>query len=528
MNHGLQKIPDIPMEDEQEGQMDIVKMRDIVKTYPNVTALNHVSLTIRKGEIHALLGENGAGKSTLMKVLYGMTRPDSGEIEINGKTVNFKNPMQAIKMGIGMVHQHFMLAEAMSVLENIVVGAEPKKSGKVDYAKAEKEIREMIQKFGFSVSTDALIENLTVGEKQQVEILKILYRSAEVLILDEPTAVLSPQEVEGFFEVLRRMKADGKSCIIITHKLYEVFQIADRITVMRNGSMTGHVEPEDMKKISVDTLAEYMVGKERTTGESIQTKREYGNVCLEVEKLSYKEADKVYLDNVSFTVKKGEILGVAGVEGNGQSELVKVLTGLIKPDTMSLKVEGSEIHGSPKDFIKAGVGHIPEDRLKYAVAENMSIADNLILGYQDESEFCEKGIMKLKKIREISDARIKKYRIKTPDSGTLISQLSGGNQQKVVVARVFEENSKVLICSQLTRGVDISTSEFFYSLLREFCGRGLATLLVSSDLEEIFTLSDTIAVMYKGKIVGLRRKEDFTREEIGILMTGGTLEGGRP
>lgn len=507
--------------------MSIVNLEDIVKTYPNVTALNHVSMKIETGEIHALLGENGAGKSTLMRVLYGMTRPDSGKIEIDHRPVKIENPMKAINMGIGMVHQHFMLADAMNVVENIIVGAEPKKNGRVDYNQAKQDISEMIRKFGFSVSPEALVENLTVGEKQQVEILKILYRSAQVLILDEPTAVLSPQEVERFFEVLRRMKEDGKSCIIITHKLYEVFQIADRITVMRNGVVTGHVEPEDMGKISVSQLAEYMVGK--TSGFSGNDRKDnnFGEVCLQVENLNYMYANQAVLDNITFQIRKGEILGIAGVEGNGQSELVKALTGLITPDQMTLKLDGEKLCGSVKDFIKRGIGHIPEDRLKYAVAENMSIEENLVLGYQDKSEFCEKGIMKLKKIRKMSAERIDRYRIKTPDSKTLVSQLSGGNQQKVVVARVFEEASKVLICSRLTRGVDISTSEFFYSLLREFCERGGAALLVSSDLEEILKLSDTIAVMYKGKIAGMRKKEEFTREEIGTLMTGGTLDQGK-
>lgn len=506
--------------------MSIVHLEDIVKTYPNVTALNHVSMKVEKGEIHALLGENGAGKSTLMKVLYGMTRPDSGRIEINHTPVEIENPMKAIKMGIGMVHQHFMLADAMDVVENIIVGAEPIKKGRVDYNRAKLEIEEMIRKFGFSVSPDALVEELTVGEKQQVEILKILYRSATILILDEPTAVLSPQEVERFFEVLNRMKMDGKSCIIITHKLYEVFQIADRITVMRDGVVTGHVEPEDMGNISVNRLAEYMVGAKPVLSEHNQEKKSFGNLCLEVKNLNCKYADKTVLEDISLRIRKGEILGVAGVEGNGQSELVMALTGLRKPDSMSLKLDGEEIHGTAKDFIKQGIGHIPEDRLKYAVTENMTIAENLVLGYQDNSEFSERGFMKLKKITSMSMERIKKYRIKAPDSKTLISQLSGGNQQKVVVARVFEEASKVLICSQLTRGVDISTSEFFYSLLRDFCERGGAVMLVSSDLEEVLKLSDTIAVMYKGKIAGLKPKKDFTREEIGILMTGGSLEKG--
>jgi simple sugar transport system ATP-binding protein len=296
---------------------------------------------------------------------------------------------------------------------------------------------------------------------------------------------------------------------------------------MRDGVVTGQVEPENMIKTSVNQLANYMVGKTTAITNHAQERKVYGDICFEVEELSCKNENKVILDDISLCIRKGEILGIAGVEGNGQSELVKALTGLLKPNSMILKLDGKTVKGTTKDFIKQGIGHIPEDRLKYAVAENMSIAENLVLGYQDSEEYCKKGIMKLKKIKSMSAGRIEKYRIKAPDFKTLINQLSGGNQQKVVVARVFEETSKVLICSQLTRGVDISTSEFFYSLLRAFGESGGATLLVSSDLEEIFTLSDTIAVMYKGKIAGLRKKEDFTREEVGILMTGGRLDTGK-
>ena len=321
--------------------MGIVKLKNIVKQYPGVTALGHVTMEIAEGEIHALLGENGAGKSTLMKVLYGMTKPDGGEIEIRGENVEIRNPMQAIHLGIGMVHQHFMLADAMTVTENVIIGAEPKKDVRVDFKKAEKDIAEMIRKFGFSVSPDALVEDLTVGEKQQVEILKILYRSAQILILDEPTAVLSPQEVDGFFEVLRKLKSDGKSCIIITHKLYEVFQIADRVTVMRTGKVTGHIEPEEMAETSVAELARLMVGSDSEYhAESPDNAKRSGDqgVCLEVKNLSYSSGGKSLLEQISFQIHKGEILGIAGVEGNGQSELVKALTGLIKPDSMELRL----------------------------------------------------------------------------------------------------------------------------------------------------------------------------------------------
>ena len=343
--------------------MSNIFLKEIVKRYPGVLALDHVSMEIKEGEIHALLGENGAGKSTLMKVLYGMTKADQGTIEINGERVEIKTPMDAIDLGIGMVHQHFMLADAMSVVENVIAGAEPTYKGVIDIHRAKNEVSVMIEKFGFSVSPDALIEDLNVGEKQQVEILKVLYRSANFLILDEPTAVLSPQEVDRFFEVLRRMKADGKSCVIITHKLYEVFQIADRVTVMRAGSVTGGVAPEDMRATSVAKLAEFMVGKSTNLSEGAD--HVIGSqVSLDVDNITYKKDKRVILNRVHFQIHKGEILGVAGVEGNGQSELVQALTGLLKPEIFKVKLDGLPLSGQTKDFIRQGIGHIPEDRLK--------------------------------------------------------------------------------------------------------------------------------------------------------------------
>lgn len=504
----------------------MIEMEDIVKTYGNVTALNEVSFQIKRGEIHALLGENGAGKSTLMKVLYGMTIPDRGKIVIEGKTVGIKNPMQAIRLGIGMVHQHFMLAEAMSVIDNIIAGEEPKNKNKIDYGCAKTQIEEMIKRFRFSLKPDTKVADLTVGEKQQVEILKVLYRSAEVLILDEPTAVLSPSEVEGLFEVLRELRSQGKSCIIITHKLYEVVQIADRITVMRDGVVTGKVGNQEISQISVDQLAEYMVGR------TIQLKRKErqvgtGEVCLEVKNLNFSAAGRKILDQINFSIKEGEILGVAGVEGNGQSELLQALTGLLRPDSMELLLDGNIVSGDARAFIDHGIGHVPEDRLKYAVAEEMSIADNIVLGYQNDRQFSHRGWMNHKNIKKVCEERIRKYKIKTSGTETKIRQLSGGNQQKVVIARVFAQNPRCMICAQLTRGVDIGASEYFYSELRKFRDDGNAVLLVSSDLQEVMMLSDTIAVMYKGRIVGQKPAASFTQEAIGKLMAGGKETSGQ-
>lgn len=497
----------------------MIEMINVVKTYGDVTALNHVSFDTGRGEIHALLGENGAGKSTLMKVLYGMTIPDEGEMTINQERVKIKTPMDAIKLGIGMVHQHFMLAEAMSVMENIIAGEEPIKGRRIDYGKAHKGITEMIEQFHFSIRADSKVSELTVGEKQQVEILKVLYRSAQVLILDEPTAVLSPGEVEGLFEVLRGLKAQGKSCIIITHKLYEVIQIADRITVMRDGVVTGKVDKEEIGQISVDRLAEFMVGRTIQT-QRLQRERTRGKVCLEVKNLICKKGARTILDDISFAVREGEILGIAGVEGNGQSELIQALTGLLKTDSMELLLDGEAVKGTSRAFIDRGIGHIPEDRLKYAVAEDMSIAENVVLGYQSDEQFSKHGLMRNKNILKICEERIKKYKIKSSGSEMPVRQLSGGNQQKVVIARVFAQKPRFMVCAQLTRGVDIGASEYFYSELMKFRDAQNAVLLVSSDLQEVMMLSDTIGVMYKGRLIGVKPAQEYTREEIGRLMAG--------
>lgn len=504
----------------------MIEMTNIVKTYGDVRALDCVSFQMEPGEIHALLGENGAGKSTLMKVVYGMTAPDEGVITVNGMKVDMKNPMQAIKLGIGMVHQHFMLAEAMSVTENIIVGEEPRSGSRIDYGNAKKRISDMIEQFHFSIQADDKVSDLTVGEKQQVEILKVLYRNAEVLILDEPTAVLSPIEVEGLFDVLRRLKKKGKSCVIITHKLYEVIKIADRVTVMRDGVVTGYVDKEQMSHISVNKLAELMVGRPIQMQRYVR-KSMSGNIRLKVTDLSYKVNGRSILEGISFSIKEGEILGIAGVEGNGQSELVQALTGLLKPDSLEILLDGISVTGKARQFIDSGIGHVPEDRLKCAVAESMSISDNMILGYQNEATFSSHGWMRYKNIKKVCEERISKYKIKTKGSETLVSQLSGGNQQKVVIARVFAQAPKVMVCAQLTRGVDVGASEYFYSELMKFRDAGNAILLISSDLQEVMMLSDTIAVMYKGKIVQLKNAEEYSQEEIGMLMAGAQASQGK-
>lgn len=498
----------------------MIEMNHIVKTYPGVKALDDVSLTIRPGEIHALLGENGAGKSTLMKVLYGMTVPESGTIQIDGKTQTFRKPSDAIAAGIGMVHQHFMLAGALTVTENVIVGAEPGTAAAVDYKAAARTVSEMIQRFSFTVEPQKRVSALSVGEMQQVEILKLLYRGASTLILDEPTAVLSPIEVDQLFEVLRELKEQGKSCVIITHKLYEVLQIADRITIMRSGVVSGYVAPDQMQSVSTRQLAEYMVGR-ALLQPTRRSETRSDAVRLQLRNLNYSVKKQKLLNHIDLDIHAGEILGIAGVEGNGQSELVKVLTGNLQPDTMELQIDGVPVSGNAKAFLRNRVGHIPEDRLKYAVAEDMTIEENLILGYEDTPEFCRHGLLRHAQIYAAAKERLEKYRIKAASSKSTIRQLSGGNQQKVVIARVFEAAPKVMICAQLTRGVDIGASEYFYQLLHDYTEKGNAVLLVSSDLQEILAHSDTVAVMYHGELSPCRPAESYTMQSIGLLMVGG-------
>ena len=364
--------------------MEVVRLENITKQYPGVLALDHANLEICSGEIHALLGENGAGKTTLMKVLYGMTVPDEGKIYINQKQVSFSSPIEAISAGIGMVHQHFMQAEMLTVLENVIAGAEPSAKGKIKYAKARRGVQEMIDRFSFDINLDSKIEDLSVGERQRVEILKVLYRGGKILIFDEPTAVLTPLETEAFFTVLRKFKEQGKSIVIITHKLQEVMEIADRITVMRDGVITGHCMPQD---VTINDLASMMVKREIKVNEHMRAETVSPEVYFEVKDLLLTASEKVILDHISLKIHKGEILGIAGVEGNGQTELIRCLTGLQKPDTMELIVDGEAVTGNASDFIRQGIGHVPEDRLGTAVVENDSISTNLMLGYHFKERF---------------------------------------------------------------------------------------------------------------------------------------------
>lgn len=501
--------------------MNVVEIQGVSKDFPGVKALDAVDFSVCKGEIHALLGENGAGKSTLMKILYGMHKPDTGIIAINGKNIDISSPMEAIRLGIGMVHQHFMLVPVLTVAENIVVGAEPKRGLFFDLQKSISEVDKMAKKFGFTIDPKKKVEELSVGERQRIEILKALYRGAEILILDEPTAVLTPLEVKELFLTLRQLKEKGKSIILITHKLHEIMEISDKVTVMRDGKMIGTVFPKDT---SANELANMMVGREVKLGIKCRATN-IGDNLFEIKHLSLKNGDRVCLKDINLNLRKGEILGIAGVEGNGQTELIEVLTGLRRPDEMSLKINGHELNGNANDFIRAGVGHIPEDRGDRGLVMGMSISKNSILGYHRMPRFVKKGMFQSNLVSQYVEVLMKTFRIKAANAETHVGTLSGGNQQKVIIGRVFSQNTQVVIAAQPTRGVDVGAIEYIHEKMLEFRNQGKAILLISADLDEVKSLSDRIAVLYKGCVVAQGITEDFTDTELGVLMTGGNICG---
>ena len=501
--------------------MNAIEMRGITKIYPGVRALDNVSFSVEQGEIHSLLGENGAGKSTLMNVLYGMTTPDAGEILVEGKPVTIRRSAQAIALGIGMVHQHFMLTPVMTITENVIVGCEPVHGPFLDRKKATESVQALIDKFHFHLNASARVQTLSVGEQQRVEILKALYRGANVLILDEPTAVLTPQEVGELFSVLRELKAAGKSIIIITHKLRETAEIADRVSVLRAGVMVD--QGLSAAGCSASDLALMMVGRKVDLSYTRRSKS-VGETAYQVQNLNLTVKGVPILRDVALEVHKGEILGIAGIEGNGQSELIEVLTGLRKPDSMDLVKDGQPLSGKAAAFLSAGVGHIPEDRLVRGMIGPMTIEDNIILGYHRKKEFSSHGIRRKNEIRAFSEKQLTDYQIKAPNVLEKCGSLSGGNQQKVVVARVFSEDPDVLIAAQPTRGVDVGAQELIHSRLLDLRDAGKAVLLISADLDEVRRLSDRIAVIYEGKIVAQGSYDTWNEMELGLLMAGEKAE----
>ena len=508
-----------------------VEMRGISKAWPGVVANDRVDLQVRKGEIHALVGENGAGKSTLMNILYGLIRPDSGEILINGQAGHISGPRDAIRHGIGMVHQHFMLIPPLTVAENIVLGSEPGGPASAFRTKeARAQINALSKQYGLPINPDTKIEKLSVGLQQRVEILKVLYRSAEILIMDEPTGVLTPQETFELFSVLRGLVDQGKTIIFITHKLREVLELSDTITVLRRGKNAGMLVTRETNQAEI---ARMMVGREVLLRVN-KTPARPGPVVLQVEGISAQSNRGLEaLHEVSFEVRAGEILGVAGVEGNGQSELVEAVTGMRKVTggRMTLTQVDNGQAGQTRDITTlnaneerlAGVAHIPEDRRESGLVLADSLADNLILGRQHWPQFARGGfILSFNKIASWARKLVAEYDVRTASIESTARSLSGGNQQKLIIAREFSSDPMLLVASQPTRGVDIGAIEFIHRRIIEQRDAGKAVLLISAELDEIRSLSDRIAVMYEGQIVGIVSPE-ASEEELGILMTGGKL-----
>jgi len=497
----------------------VLELRGITKAFPGVLANDRIDLTLEEGEIHALLGENGAGKTTLMNVLYGLYAPDDGEITIRGRRVEIHEPNDAIAQGIGMVHQHFMLVPVLTVTENVMLGVESLKNWfLLDRATAAQRIRQISEQYGLQVDPDAYIRTLPVGVQQRVEIIKLLYREADILILDEPTAVLTPQEVEELFKVVRSLVAQGKSVIFITHKLKEVMSIADRITVLRNGRVVGTTTPTQTDE---QQLAAMMVGREVL----LRVKKgpaNPGETVLDVESLEVMDdRGNLAVRSISFQVRAGEVLGMAGVQGNGQTELVQALTGLRSPLSGQVHILDADVTGvSPRRVLEHGVAHVPEDRQQDGLVLSFPVSDNLVLNTYYLPPFARLGILDQEAILATAEKGTRMFDVRTPSVLTPVSNLSGGNQQKVIVAREFSRHIRLLIASQPTRGLDVGSVEYIHRRIVEKRDEGCAILLVSPELDEVMGLSDRIAVMYEGRIMDTLPADQVTKEEIGLLMAG--------
>jgi len=499
----------------------IVEMLSIRKVYPDGTvALRGVDFEVRKGEIHGLLGENGAGKTTLMKILSGLLPLTEGEIRIQGKPVQLRSTMEGLKAGIGIVHQHFALVPPFTALQNIFLGEEgggPLSPLKLEEAR--KKVGSLIEKVGLKVPLDTPVESLPVGVQQRAEILKILYRNAEILILDEPTASLTPLEVDELFQILRALKKEGKTIVFITHKLKEVLEITDRITVLRNGKVTGKLPT---KLATPDKLAVMMIGKKVVPGE-IKKAKALGQPVLIVKDLVVKnDLDIPIVNGVSFKVRSGEIFGIAGVEGNGQSELVQAITGLRTIEKGEIRINGVEIsRKNPVELYRMGLAHIPEDKRKLGLILDFDVAENSILGLHKEPKFSGRvGYLNWKKVYSYAIGLIERFGVITPSIMTNAKSLSGGNQQRLVAARELSKPSSLIVAAHPTRGLDVAATHYIRELLIEMRDVGKAVLLISADLDEVTLLSDRIAVMYEGKFIGLGRPSEFNRRDLGLMMGG--------
>ena len=496
-----------------------VEMRGVTKRFGEVVANRNINLAVRDQSIHAIIGENGAGKSTAMNILYGFYNPDEGEILVDGEVRAIKNPSDAIALGLGMVHQHFMLVEPLTVTENIVLGAEPTAGLAIDYRRARARVKEISEQYGLRIDPDARVGELSVGQQQRVEILKTLYRGARILILDEPTAVLTPQEVTEMFAILRSLREQGKTIIIITHKLAEVLALSDNITVMRDGQTVGNLPTNGA---TAEGLARMMVGREvllRVEKDEARPRE----AVLSVQDLACEDAEHGrVLDGISFEVRGGETLGIAGVEGNGQTELIEILAGLRKATGGQVLLEGEHIEAlDPRARKRLRIAHIPEDRHRRGLLLSFDLAANSILGVHRDPPFSGRVLLNQGVINKRAAALVKEYDVRPPDITLPARALSGGNQQKLIVAREFDIKPKLLLVSQPTRGVDIGATEFIHRKLIELRDAGAAVLLVSAELDEVMSLSDRVIVLYEGRIVGEVDPKTVSEEEIGLMMTGG-------
>jgi simple sugar transport system ATP-binding protein len=496
-----------------------LELRGITKRFPGVVANDNVNLALNTGEVLSLIGENGAGKSTLMSVLYGMYKPDEGQIVIDGTELVFASPADAIAAGIGMVHQHFMLVPVFTVAENVVLGVEPTGAlGKLNIDEARRMVREISDKYNLDLDPDAVIEDLPVGVQQRVEIVKVLLRDAKVVVFDEPTAVLTPSEIIEFFEIVKTLVSAGRGVVFITHKLKEALNIADRIAVLRRGKVVGEVDP---KTATESQIAEMMVGRPvQLTVDKNSAK--VGEVVLKVTDLTVLDADgRTHVENVSFEVHAGEIVGIAGVQGNGQTELVEALTGLRKATSGVIALDGKDLtHSNPRERHHMGMAHIPEDRQRQGLVGGLSVAENLVLTRYHDDQFSHGVIVDWDAANAIAETLITEYDIRTPNKETGVGTLSGGNQQKVIVARELSRDLRLTIAAQPTRGVDVGSIEYIHSRIVKERDAGTAVLIVSTELEEVMSLSDRLLVMYRGKVVAELDPKKVTPMEVGLYMAG--------
>ncbi len=496
----------------------LLELDGITKRFPGVLANDHVDFDVRSGEVHTLLGENGAGKSTLMKILYGLYNADEGEIRLRGRPVTISSPSDAIERGIGMIHQHFMLVPTLTVAENVALGLPPTRRVLMDLNPVRERIRELSDTYGLAVDPDSYIWQLAVGERQRVEILKAIYRDVSLLILDEPTSVLTPSEVDDLFDTLRQMTRAGRGLVFISHKLHEVMALSDRITVLRTGRVTGRTIPDETSR---EDLAHMMVGRQVKLAPT-RLESTIGGARLSIEGLNV-DGDRGAraVTDVDLKVRSGEVLGIAGVSGNGQRELAEAVTGLRPPTSGKVVINGVDTtHQSPKEIRRLGVSYIPEERMRDGAVAEFSVSENLILTDHDQPPISRRGFLDFNQIKKICSDLVRRFTVKTPTLDTPTSSLSGGNIQKLIIARELSSEPFLLIAAQPTRGVDIGAAEYIHSVLMEQRSQGTALLLISEDLDEVIGLADRIAVMFEGRIMGVMDREEATIGRLGLLMAG--------